>query len=117
MRYGSLAAGLTLLDGVAGGILVPSEAREAVWIGAALAFAIQVVLFVAFFVLMFASRPLLAHGLGMLGRFVAVVMLSFFWVPLAGLPAAPLLLSVVAVMFLTTLMEPIIFFRKAETSR
>jgi hypothetical protein len=54
--------------------------------------------------------------LGMLGRFVALVVLSFVWVPLAGLPAAPLLLSVVAVMFLTTLMEPLFLFSRTGKS-
>jgi hypothetical protein len=116
VRFGTVAAGLTLLVGVIGGLLVPTEAREAVWVGAVVAFGIQVVLFVGLFVVALSSQPLLAHLLGMLGRFVALVVLAFVWVPLADLPMAPLLFSAVSVLFLTTLMEPLIFFRTTGKS-
>ena len=116
VRFGTAAAGLTLLVGAVGGLLVRPEAREAVWAGAAIALVIQVVLFVGLFVLAFAEKPLLAHGLGILGRFTALAVLAFVGAPLVGLPVAPLLFSAVSVLFLTTLMEPLIVFRRTEKS-
>jgi hypothetical protein len=115
-QYSVAAAALTLLVGVIGGLLVPADARQAVWLGAAFAFAIQVVLFVVLFVVAFGSRPLLAHGLGMLGRFAAFAAVALFWIPLTRVPAAPLLFSLITVLFLTTLVEPIILFRRTGKS-
>jgi hypothetical protein len=114
--FGTVAAGLTLLVGVIGGLLVPAEARQAVWAGAGIAFLVQIVLFVVLFVIALARNPLLAHMLGIVGRFAALAMLAFLWVPLAGLPAAPFLFSAVSVLFLTTLMEPLVLMRGAEKS-
>ena len=116
MLFGTAAAGLTLLVGAIGGLLVPADAREAVWVGAVIAFVVQIVLFVGLFVVAFARHPFLAHMLGIVGRFAALAMLAFIWVPLADLPAAPLLFSAVSVLFLTTLMEPLVLFRRAEKS-
>jgi hypothetical protein len=43
----------------------------------------------------------------MLGRFVLVGLVAFVALPLAGLPPVATLLSLVAVLFLTTLLEPL----------
>jgi hypothetical protein len=103
-----LAAGCSGLVGLIGGGVAPPESARAVWLGAGIALVIQVVLFVVLFVVAFARQPMLAHGLGMLGRLVAVGVVALFWVPMAGVPAAPLLFSLVAVLFLTTLVEPLL---------
>jgi hypothetical protein len=107
LQYGLVSAGVALVVGVMGGLISGAESRQAVWFGVVAAYLIQLVLFVALFVVAFASKPLLAHGLGMLGRLMAVGTFALFGVPWVGLPAAPLLFSLVAVLFVTTLFEPL----------
>lgn len=57
-------------------------------------------------VLVAPRRRLLAFGLGMLGRFALVAFAALMVVPRSGLPPAPLLLTLVTVLFVTTLLEP-----------
>jgi hypothetical protein len=112
-----MAAGaITVVAGVVGSFFVTPEARTAVWIGAGVAFGVQMVLFVVLFVLVFSSRPMLAHGLGMLGRFLAIVAIALLGLPWSEQPAAPLLLTVVAVFFLTTVLEPLILFSRTRVN-
>lgn len=113
-QFGALAVGFSALVGLVGGAIAAPEDARAVWIGAGIALVIQFVLFVAFFVVVFAKQPLLAHGLGMLGRLFAVGVVALFWVPWAGVAAAPLLFSLVAVLFLTTLAEPLLISFSAD---
>jgi hypothetical protein len=110
LKFAVAAAGFALLVGVVGSAIAGPEHRGAVWSGAAVALVIQLVLCLLLFRWVFAGRPLLAHGVGMLGRLTAVGLLALFWVPWAGVPAAPLLFSVLAVFFLTTLLEPLFLF-------
>jgi hypothetical protein len=114
LAFGLIAVGVSALVGLIGGwIAAPGDAR-AVWLGAGIAFLVQLVLFVAFFVFAFARQPLLAHGRGMLGRLLAVGVVALFGVPAAGVAAAPLLFSLVAVLFLTTLVEPLLISYPAD---
>lgn len=111
LKFALVAAGFSLLVGAVGGWIAGPEHRQVVWLGVGLAYAIQVVFFVGFFVVAFASQPLLAHGLGMLGRLMIVGSVALFWVPWAGVPAAPFLFSLVAALFVTTLVEPLFLVR------
>jgi hypothetical protein len=112
LKYTVVAAALSLLIGVIGGLVAGPEARQAVWIGVAIAFVFQLLLFVLLFVVALAPQPMLAHGLGMLGRLFIVGSVALFWAPWADLPAAPLLFSLVTVFFVTTLIEPLFFVSK-----
>jgi len=116
LKFIGYAAVLTILVGVVGSWVAGPEASGAIWLGAGLAFLIQFVLFVVLFVIAFSSRPLLAHGLGMLGRFAAFGAVMLLWVPFAGVPAAPLLFSLVTVLFMTTLVEPLILIQRKAKS-
>jgi hypothetical protein len=99
--------GVVALVGCAGGWIAGPGSRGAVWLGAGIAAVAQVFLFVLLFVIVFSKRPLLAHGLGMAGRFavLAAVMVALMLTPDGG-PGTTLLLPLIAVQFLTTLLEP-----------
>lgn len=87
--------------------VVSASARGGVWAGAMVALACQTLLFWLFFVGIFRNQRLLAHLLGMFGRFFAFGVAALVWVPRAGLPAAPTLFSLVTVFFVTTLVESV----------
>jgi hypothetical protein len=116
VKFALASAAISLVIGMAGSAIAGPEGSRAVWVGVGVGLVIQLVICLVLFLWVFSGQPLLAHGLGMLGRLMAVGTLALFWVPWAGLPAAPLLLSVVAVFFLTTLLEPIFLF-SLSTSR
>jgi hypothetical protein len=109
--FAGAALGVTLVVGLLGALLAQGDAWKAVWLGAAIAFLIQVALFCFLFLWVCSGQPLLAHWLGVMGRVAAVVFL-LFWVPQSGLPTAPLLLTLVAVFFTTTLLEPLFMAKR-----
>ncbi len=109
-KFALSAAGTAALVGLAGAALAGPEGRIAVAVGVVVALLVQVGLFRLLFVGLFADRPLLAHGMGMLFRLAAIVIAALIWVPWAALPAAPFLFSLVAVFFVTTLLEPLFMF-------
>ena len=84
---------------------------EAAWSGVKVGVAIGVMVQVAGFWLLsvwaLPNRPVLAHGAGMMTRLVVVGFVALALVPRSGLPAAPTLLSLVGVFFLTMLVEPV----------
>ena len=82
IRYtaGTVVAGA--LVALAGGALLSGGSREAVWMGAGIGAALQVAAFWFLFVWALPGQRLLAHGLGMLGRFLMVGLLAFVGVPL-----------------------------------
>lgn len=96
-----VAAGLVWLAGWA---LAPEDVRG-VTAGVGLGTAFQLLVF-ALMVAVFPGRPLVAFGVGMLGRMVLVVAAALVILPAAGLPPAAFLFSLVTVLFTTTLLEP-----------
>ncbi|MBW3629488.1 MAG: hypothetical protein KY464_09340 [Gemmatimonadetes bacterium] len=75
--------------------------------GVAIGVAVQVVGFWVLSVWALPTRPVLAHGAGMMTRLLVVGCVALLWLPRTGLPAAPTLLSLVGVFFLTMLVEPV----------
>jgi hypothetical protein len=69
------------------------------------------------FVWLLPCRPGLAHGLGMLTRFGLVAAVAFVGLPVLGTAAAPTLLALVTVLFLTTLAEPVVLKIATKKSR
>jgi hypothetical protein len=55
------------------------------------------------------GSPLIAHGVGMLARLALVLVAALAIIPAAQLPPAPTLLTLVTVLFATTLIEPLAF--------
>lgn len=109
-------AGFALVGAVGSSMVEGPEARGAVWSGAALGSAVQVLSFWLLFVWWMPHRHALAHGLGMLVRFAVVAGAALVWVPVAGLEAGPALLALVGAMFVTTLVEPVILRLSATRS-
>jgi hypothetical protein len=99
-----LLAALVLAAGWA--IAAPGE-RRGVAFGVAAAAAVQLLVTAVAGAVLPANR-VGAFGVGMIGRFAAVVGVGMVVVPRAGLPAAATLLSMVAVLFATTLIEPVL---------
>ena len=106
--YTTAAALVTLGVAACSAILLEGAGRAGAWSGTAIAFAVQVLGFWLLFVWMLPERHGLAHGLGAMMRLAAVALAALWLVPAIRLPAAPTLLTLVTVLFLTTLSEPII---------
>ena len=81
------------------------ETSRAIWVSLGVAVLVQVLA-----VLVARSfgreRILVGWGMGALLRLLAVLVYAFAVIPLLGLPLAPALLSLVAILFVTTLFEP-----------
>lgn len=91
---------------LAAGIALEPAGRGGVLAGVLVGCAVQLLLF-ALAALVFAEHPLAAYGVGLVVRLLVVVLAALVLVPATGLPAAPTLLSLVSVLFATTLLEPV----------
>jgi hypothetical protein len=111
-KYGQRFARLAAVAAGAVAVLAMLIAGAGAWlsvaVGVVLGWAMQVALFWALAVWLFPGRMALVYGLGMAGRFAALGVTAFFVVPLSGLAPEATLFSLVAVMFATTLLEPLV---------
>ncbi len=83
-----------------------ADARRALWIAAWTALAVQLVAFAV--VRIIARRNVIAGwGVGVIIRFVALVVFALLGVPRLGLPLTAALLAMATYLFLTTLLEPL----------
>lgn len=106
--YTAAAAVAAVVVGMIGRAVTTGEpARSGVQAGVAIGVAVQVAGFWLLSVWALPTRPVLAHGAGMLTRLVVVGGVALLWLPRSDLPAAPTLLSLVGVFFLTMLVEPV----------
>ncbi len=96
--------------------MVRPEQRRAVTVGVAFAAIWQALVF-GVTVTALPNNRLAAFGLGMLSRFLLVVIAALVLVPLLEVPAAPALLSMVTVLFATTLIEPVLLAPGAGNDR
>jgi hypothetical protein len=84
---------------------VTGEVSRAIWTSVGVALVVQVIT-----LLVGRSfgkeRLLIGWGLGALIRLLAVLVYGFAVIPMLGLRLAPALLSLVAILFVTTLFEP-----------
>ena len=99
-----------------GSALVGPEGRPGVAAGAAMGGAWQVLVLGVLAVALPGNR-LLAHGVGMLARLALVVAAGVVIVPAAKLPLGPTLLTLVTVLFATTLIEPVAFSTGARNDK
>lgn len=114
LSFTGISAVVALLLALGGGSLVAAPGRAAVWAGVGVAFVAQVAFFWVLFVGVYPSRRLLAHLMGMLGRFVVFALAALVWVPRSGLEPAPTLFALVSCFFATTLVESL-FVQSRET--
>lgn len=110
------AAVVACLVFAAGVPLAGPAGRTGVGFGVATGFLLQMIFFWLFAVVWFPTQPLLAFGVGMLGRMLVVAAVGLLVAPALGLPVAPVLLSMVSVFFVTALLEPV-FLIPASSSK
>ncbi len=97
--------------------IVPSPAgRHAAVLGVAMAAGWQAAIFLVTATALRHNR-LAAFGVGMLARLLLVAAAALVAVPALGVEPAPFLLSMVTVLFATTLIEPVLFAAGAGDSR
>lgn len=98
-------------------MMAPAPAqRHAAVLGVAAAAAWQAAIFLVTATALRQNR-LVAFGVGMLARLLLVVAAALVAVPALGVEPAPFLLSMVTVLFATTLIEPVLFAAGAGDSR
>lgn len=102
LRYTAACVAVAALVGGAGAAL---GGGAGVWAGVGIALGAQLLAFWTLWVWALPEHPMLAHGLGVLVRFAAVGAVAVVLLSLPGLAAAPVLFSMVGVLFLTTLLE------------
>jgi hypothetical protein len=95
-------------------LMVPAESRRAVAIGVGAGAAWQA-LVLAVTLTALGHNRLAAFGVGMLARFLLVAVAALVALPALGVPMGPALLSMVTVLFATTLIEPVLFAAGAGT--
>lgn len=115
--YTAVATVLALLVALVGSTVSDGAGRAAVWAGAGAGLVVQLLGFWLFFVVALPKHHALAYVLGMVVRFGFVGLVAFVGIPLLGLPAAPMLFSLVTVFFVTTLAEPVILQIDSRTRR
>ena len=106
IRFTLAATLVALLVGAIALLSTGAPAHAGVLAAVGLAWAVQVVSFWVFSVWVFAGRPWLAYGMGMLVRFALFAAVALLVIPRAGFALAPTLFSLVAVFWLTTMLEP-----------
>lgn len=116
VRFALAAGAVTLLVILVGMGMVDAPGRRGVYVGATVGFASQVALFWGLTEL-FPRKPLVVYGVGMMGRFVVLAITAFSLVPGAGLPPVPTLFSLVATLFATTVVEPILLAADTRNER
>jgi hypothetical protein len=115
VRYTAAAVLVASLVAAAGAQVAPPALRAGVVAGALAGLLVQVAVFWVFMVRLFPGRVWQGYGIGLLVRFAAFAVMALVVVPQAGLPLAATLFSLVAVFWVTTLIEPAFF--KARTPK
>jgi hypothetical protein len=106
LRFGAVLVLIVLVVGALMALAFSSPPeRRAVWTSAVVALVVQLF---AFAIARFAGRSNYLAGwvIGAALRFVTVVVYAFIAVKLAGLPAAAALITLVTLLFISTLVEP-----------
>jgi len=116
MLFAGGAVVIAALVWAAGAAMAPPADRRGVTAGVAVGLGFQLLLVAVTTAALPRSR-MAAYGLGMLGRFVLVVAAALAIVPATGLPPVPMLLSLVTVLFATTLLEPVLFAAGAHDEK
>lgn len=100
------------LVGGTGAALFDGSGATGVGFGAGAAFLVQAGIFWGLLMRADVRRVGIAHGVGVLLRFVSVGVLAFMVIPALKLAPAATLLSLVTVFFVTTLLEPVFLKRR-----
>jgi hypothetical protein len=106
VRYTLCATLVALVVAAVVSLIVGARGLAGVAAGTGLGWGVQVASFWVFSVWLFPGRAWMGYGLGMLARFAIFALAAFLVVPRAALPFGPTLFSLVAVFWLTTMLEP-----------
>lgn len=104
--YSAAALVLAGVIGMLAAGIAGAEGRSGVVAGAVVAVCFQLLVFWVVTGLL-PGKPALAFGLGMMSRFFLVAVMALVIAPQAGWALAPTLLTLVSVLFATTLLEPV----------
>lgn len=108
VAYAAVGAALVGLCATGISLLLPSDSAPAVWLAAAIAYAVQLLAFGALMATRRTHRGFLVGWGGGMALRLAAVAATAFWVLRAGsVPAAPALLSLVGFVFVLVLLEPL----------
>jgi len=114
LRLLAAVAGIAAVVYLLASLMVPAEQRRAVAIGVGAGAAWQALVLTVTLTALGHNR-LAAFGVGMLARFLLVAVAALVALPALGVPMGPALLSMVTVLFATTLIEPVLFAAGAGT--
>lgn len=112
-RFAGAGAVLAAAVSVAGIALAGIAAAAPIAFGAGLGWLVQVATFALLAGWLFPGQLLPVYGTGMLVRFALLALTAFVLLPMTGLAAAPALFALAAVLFGTTLLEPLFLAREA----
>ncbi|CAN5664568.1 hypothetical protein BH23GEM6_BH23GEM6_20410 [soil metagenome] len=87
--------------------VVSAGSRDAVLVGVGVAFAAQAIAYALLEGVFFTGKRVLVYSGGMLVRFAVVIWMLFAAEPLFGVALLPAVLSMLLVLFVTTLLEPV----------
>lgn len=117
LGYAAAGAVLTLVVAAVAVVVAGSEAATAVAVAAVLAYLLQLAAFAVLVVVRGRSDLFMLGWVAGMGlRFAAVGAVAWWVTRTAALPAAPLLVSLVAFMFVLVLLEPV-FLRRGLRAR
>ena len=107
LAFGGLAALIIVIGALGITVLVPGpEVARAVWTSAVLALGVQLLSFAVARPFL-ATNPIAGWGIGSALRLAVVVVYGLIGVKALGLVPGPALLSLVAFLFVTMLVEPL----------
>lgn len=115
IRFTVVAAAISVAVAVVGALAVSPPARPGVYVGAGLAFALQVLVFWLLAVWLFPGRGMMTYGLGLLGRMFVFGVVALALAPRAGLALIPTLFSLAGVFWVTTMVEPLFLKIRTQT--
>ena len=103
--FSALCGAIILALALLASVFVAGPSREAVWASASLAFVLQMIAFTVVRMLP-PEQVMIGWGLGSILRLMSVVVYAVFVAKVWRAPVAPALLSFVAFLFVTTILEP-----------
>jgi hypothetical protein len=106
-RYVLVMAAVSLVVLLVGVTVVGPASRSAVVAGVGVAFGAQALAYVALEGVLFPGRRVLIYSVGMLVRFAVVIWMLFAAERLFGVALLPAVFSMLVVLFVTTLLEPV----------
>jgi hypothetical protein len=115
--YAGASLALVVVVAAVAGAVLPESYGRAVWVSAAVAYLLQLIAFAALVAVRRDRTLIMAGWAGGIGlRVLALVVMAWWAAESAALPREPLLVSLVAYLFLLLLLEPVFLKRGMNAS-